>query len=227
LGIAASRPVPSHAPAAFDAQAMQAALRGIPGLDVDKGLRSTEGDLPFYVSLLTKFIIGQADAVHRIHRCLDDGDASGAELVAHTLKGVASNLGMQGLAATAGDLEHLLIAHASPLIRNALIAQAQDLLNGMVVNLHAIPGLQVNQDFVVATELTPEQRSIAIARLATIKELVAQSDANATELWEAHAPILTALLANGPEVHAAISGYDFELAMELLQGCEVDALQTV
>jgi hypothetical protein len=131
------------------------------------------------------------------------------------------------LAATAGDLEHLLIAHASPLIRNALIAQAQDLLNGMVVNLHAIPGLQVNQDFVVATELTPEQRSIAIARLATIKELVAQSDANATEMWEAHAPILTALLANGPEVHAAISGYDFELAMELLQGCEVDALQAV
>ncbi len=227
LGTAASRPVQRITPAAFDASAMQAALRGIPGLDVDMGLRSTAGDLRFYASMLTKFMVGQTDALDRVHRCLDAGDASGAELVAHTLKGVASNLGMQGLAGTAGDLEHLLNAHASPLIRNALIAQTQELLHGLLVKMNAIPGLQVNQEAIVATELTPEQRAFAVARLVTIKELVTQSDATATELWEAHAPTLTALLANGPEVHAAMSSYDFELATELLRGCDLAALQAV
>jgi HPt (histidine-containing phosphotransfer) domain-containing protein len=172
-------------------------------------------------------MVGQTDALDRIHRCLDAGDASGAELVAHTLKGVASNLGMQGLAGTAGDLEHLLNAHASPLIRNALISQTQELLHGLLVKMNAIPGLQVNQEAIVATELTPDQRAFAIARLVTIKELVTQSDATATELWEAHAPSLTALLANGPEVHAAMSSYDFELATELLRGCDLAALQAV
>jgi two-component system sensor histidine kinase/response regulator len=108
---------------------MQAALRGIPGLDVDMRLRNTAGDLRFYASMLTKFMFGQTDALDRIHRCLDAGDASGAELVAHTLKGVASNLGMQGLAGTAGDLEHLLNAHAAP-----LIAQTQELLHGLLLN---------------------------------------------------------------------------------------------
>jgi hypothetical protein len=36
-----------------------------------------------------------------------------------------------------------------------------------------------------------------------------------------------ALLANGPQVHAAISGYDYELAFELLQSSESNALRAV
>jgi hypothetical protein len=49
--------------------------------------------------------------------------------------------------------------------------------------MNAISGLQINQEAIVATELTPDQRAFVIARLVTIKELVTQSDATATELW--------------------------------------------
>jgi two-component system sensor histidine kinase/response regulator len=227
LGVAASRAAPASALAAFDAPTMQARLRSIANLHVDRGLRSSAGDLPFYVSMLTKFIAGQADAVAHICRSLHAEDEADAELVAHTLKGVASNLGMQVLASSAGDLEHLLNAHALPEVRDAVIAQTQDLLDAMLADLIAIPGLQANQVVVAAAGLTREDRSAAYASLAAIKDLVAQSDANATALWEAHAPALMALLANGPQVHAAISGYDYELAFELLQSSESNALRAV
>jgi hypothetical protein len=67
----------------------------------------------------------------------------------------------------------------------------------------------------------------AFARLATLKDLLAQSDANASELWEAHAPVLMALLPHGGQVHAAIAGYDFELALDLLQNSGSGAMHPV
>jgi hypothetical protein len=72
--------------------------------------------------------------------------------------------------------------------------------------------------------LSSEERTAAYARLAVIKDLLAQNDANAAELWETHASALMALLPNGQEVHAAIAGYDFELAFELLQNTEPSTL---
>ena len=223
MGVAAVRPLAPGAHAAFDAQAMQAALRSIADLNVDMGLRSTAGDLPFYVSMLGKFILGQTDAIARICRSLNTGDEAGAELVAHTLKGVASNLGMRALARSAGDLEHLVNAHALPEVRNAVITQTQQLLDGILASLMATPGLLPSPTTVAVTGLTPAERTAAYARLATIKDLLAQNDANATELWEAHAPVLMALLPHGAQVQAAIAGYDFDLAFELLQNSEADA----
>jgi CheY-like chemotaxis protein len=227
LGVAFSRPAQSKALAALDVPSMQAALRRITDLNVDLGLRSTAGDLPFYVSMLAKFIAGQADAIVRVTRSLDSGDEAGAELSAHTLKGVASNLGMRVLARSAGDLERLVSAHALPEVRNAVITQTQELLDAMLTSLAAIPGLQPNRARAASAGLTAEERSTAFARLAAIKDLVCQSDANATELWEAHAPVLMALLPNGAQVHAAIAGYDFELAFELLQDAETAVLHPV
>jgi two-component system sensor histidine kinase/response regulator len=227
LGVAASRPAQRTVPAAFDATATQASLRRIAGLDVNMGLRSTAGNLPFYVSMLTKFITGQSDAIQRIVGSLDAGDKADAELAAHTLKGVASNLGMHALASSAGDLEHLVNAHALPEVRDAVIIHVQELLDTMLDSLKSTAGLQASRTSVAVTGLTSEERTAAYARLAAIKELVAQSDANATELWEAHASVLMALLPNGLEVHAAIAGYDFELAFDLLQHTESDAMRAV
>ena len=217
LGVATSRPAQTAAPADFDAVAIQADLHKVADLDVAMGLRSTAGDLPFFVSMLTKFIAGQADAITRISRSLEAGDEAGAELAAHTLKGVASNLGMSVLSRSAGDLEYLVNAHALPEVRNAVITHTGELLDAMLASLRANPALQPGQTPVAQTGLTPEERSAGYARLAAIKDLMAQSDANATELWEAHAPLLMALLPNAAQVHAAIAGYDFELALELLQ----------
>ncbi len=227
LGVAAIRPTPRVAQATFDSVAMQMGLRTIANLDVDMGLRSTGGDLQFYVSLLHKFTVGQADAVASICRSLNCGDVAGAELAAHTLKGVASNLGMHALANSAGVLEQMVTANVLPELRNVVITQTHELLDGMLASLNATPGLHTSQAPVSGNGLTPEDRSAAQAKLAVIKDLVAQSDANATSLWEDHAPVLMGLISNGAEVHAAITGYDFELAWELLQASEAESLHAV
>jgi hypothetical protein len=96
----------------------------------------------------------------------------------------------------------------------------------MLDRLNAIAGLQASRTSVAATGLTSAERTVAYARLAVIKDLLAQNDANAAELWETHASELMALLPNGPEVHAAIAGYDFDLAYDLLQRTESDAMRT-
>jgi two-component system sensor histidine kinase/response regulator len=227
LGVAASRPTPTAEPAAFDAVAVQASLRAIAHLDVDMGLRNTSGDLPFYVSMLAKFAIGQADAIANLCRLLNLGDRAGAERVAHTLKGVAANLGMQRLANSAGDLEQLVSAYALPEVRNPAINQMQEQLDAMLASLRAMPGLLDSQVVVAQTGLSPQDRSAALAKLAAIKDLIAQSDANATSLWEAHAPVLMALLSNGAQVPAAITGYDFESAAELLRASDSDTREPV
>jgi two-component system sensor histidine kinase/response regulator len=191
------------------------------------GMRSTGGDLQFYVSMLGKFSVGQADAVAQIRSNMNCGDAAGAELAAHTLKGVASNLGMHALANSAGVLEQMATAHVLPEVRNVVIAQTLELLDGMLASLNATPGLHTSQASDSGNGFTPEERSAAQAKLAVIKDLVAQSDANATSLWEVHAPVLVGLLSNGAQVHAAITGYDFELAWELLQTSESKSLHAV
>ena len=154
-------------------------------------------------------MVDQTDALDPTYRCLGLGNASRAELVVHKPKSVASKLGMRGLTGTAGDLKYLLNAHASPLICNALIAQTPELLNGLLVKVNTISGLQINQNAIAATELTPDQRAFAIARQVSLKELAVQRDATETEFWDSHAPTSTDLLANGLEVHATMSSYDF------------------
>jgi hypothetical protein len=132
---------------------------------------------------------------------------------------------MQVLASSAGDLEHLLNIRALPEVRNAVLTQTQKLLDAMIASLVATPGLQSSQPIVASGMLTPEERSGAHVRLAAIKDLVAQSDANATALWEAHATVLMAMLDSRPQVQAAISGYEYVLVFELLQSSEPDALR--
>jgi two-component system sensor histidine kinase/response regulator len=157
----------------FDIPTMQASLRTIPDLDVDRGLHNTSGDMTFYVSMLTKFIAGQADAVARICRSLNTGDVAGAERVAHTLKSVASNLGMQGLASRAEELEQMVSAHATPEARIRLITQTQELLDAMIASLDATLGMRTTtQSPVVATALAPEEPAAPYAKSGAIKDAV-------------------------------------------------------
>ena len=158
--------------AAFDASAIVARLRMIPNLDVDMGLHGASGDLPFYVSLLTKFISGQADAVARICRRLNTGDRAGAGLVAHTLKSVAANLGMQGLASRAEDLEQMVSAHATLEARNPLITQTQELLDAMIAHLDAALGLRATPSNIAVTGLAPEEFSAPHTNSGGIQDAV-------------------------------------------------------
>ena len=77
---------PCPAPTADDA------LRHIPGLDVNAGLRRVLDKRPAYEGLLRKFVAGQAHAVQATRTALAAGQHDEAQRAMHTLKGTAGTI---------------------------------------------------------------------------------------------------------------------------------------
>jgi two-component system sensor histidine kinase/response regulator len=84
---------------------------GIEGLDVANGLRRVLGKRPLYLSMLRKFIAGQQCVVADIRQALEAGHWDRAERPAHTLKGVAGNIGATAIQHLAYKLETAIKEH--------------------------------------------------------------------------------------------------------------------
>ncbi len=80
------------------------------GLDLDGGLRRTAGNVGLYHRLLSSLANTQADAAERVAAALRERDDPAARQIAHTVKGVAANLGATALAEAASRLENTLQA---------------------------------------------------------------------------------------------------------------------
>ena len=188
--------------------------RPVPGLDVAKGLRRVLGKRSLYLALLGKFVQGQRDAAAAVRQAVAAGDRATAERLAHTLKGVAGNIGalqLQGLAAELEDglrsgasadrLEALLDAVATPL--QALVQAIESQLPDAVL----VPR---------AATVTPAQSTELLQRLAA---LLADNDADAQDLISSEAAVFQAVL--GAEVFEALrqaaAAYDFEAGAELVR----------
>src|SRR6185436_15574135 len=100
---------PGGAPDAPSRDAVTAAegpaLPVVEGLDAADGLLRVAGNRALYVKLLRQFVEQQGEAPARIADALGAGDRATAERLAHTVKGVAGNLGARAVHASAGVLE--------------------------------------------------------------------------------------------------------------------------
>jgi len=77
----------------------------MPGIDLVAGVRNMAGNGLLYRKLLLMFRNTQADAPQRITDAIRAGDFDAAMRHAHTLRGVAGNIGASELQAAAGQLE--------------------------------------------------------------------------------------------------------------------------
>jgi hypothetical protein len=89
-------------------------------------------------------------------------------------------------------------------------------LSALVGALRATPGL-LTEAAHSAGELTSRERDALVAVIAELQRLLEQDDSEAQGLWDSHAAGLHALLKQAQQVEAAISGFDFEEALRLLQ----------
>src|SRR4030095_13762945 len=80
-------------------------LPAIAGLDTKDGLSRVGGNRVLYMKLLRQFIEQHAHTVEQVSDALAKGDTALAERHAHTLKGVAGNIGSTQVQSTAGALE--------------------------------------------------------------------------------------------------------------------------
>ncbi len=196
------------------AEAGEASLpTAVQGLDMEAGLRRVLGKKPMYISMLRKFCSGQRDAAARIEAALSAGNADAAERNAHTLKGLAGNIGAAALQADAGVVEaaiHQGRPHGdvAPLVQ-ALDVRLQSLVGELLAQLPADP------DAAAAASVDPVHLHAVCTRL---EALLAEDDAEAGDLLDAEgASLKAAYPAHWPRIDAGVRGFDFPSALAALR----------
>jgi two-component system sensor histidine kinase/response regulator len=204
-------PAPDSSAAASEDPLIGAARQS--GLDVTGALRRLLGDHRLYASMLRRFADRQRAFAPQIIGMLDAGDVGDAERLAHTLKGLASNLGAGPLSREAGALESLLRERAP---RDAVdvqcartVASLEEVLDGLLrdeapVSLRATPA---PVDLLTLVDVT-----------ARLRSLLEESDAEALEVFTAN----RALLRAGYPVHfealsLAAEAFDTDALLEVLR----------
>jgi signal transduction histidine kinase/CheY-like chemotaxis protein/HAMP domain-containing protein len=80
-------------------------LPDLPGINVEKGLSILGGNIKLYRKLLLRLQEDFSDSAQKIKDHLDKNNTEEAEIVAHTVKGVAANLGALELSEVGATLE--------------------------------------------------------------------------------------------------------------------------
>jgi signal transduction histidine kinase/ligand-binding sensor domain-containing protein/DNA-binding response OmpR family regulator/HPt (histidine-containing phosphotransfer) domain-containing protein len=101
LAVSAAEPVPVSV-------SDEDTLAAVPGLDVADGLARVGGNTKLYKKLLHRFATTEADAAERIATALAAPDRALAERLAHTIKGVAGNIGAAEVQQAAAVLEQAI-----------------------------------------------------------------------------------------------------------------------
>jgi CheY-like chemotaxis protein len=83
-------------------------LPEIAGIKVADGLKRVAGNKRLYRDLLGQFAAKQGNAAAQISNALEGGDHALAERIAHTVKGVAGNIGITEVQSLAEELERAL-----------------------------------------------------------------------------------------------------------------------
>jgi two-component system sensor histidine kinase/response regulator len=120
------------------AVAAPADIPPIDGLDSADGLRRVGGNTKLYIKLLRQFASQPADAVGEIFAALAANDAETATRLAHTLKGVAGNLGAREVQDAAAAVETLLRDGSPADAVNAALAQLTAVLDPLRTRLQAV-----------------------------------------------------------------------------------------
>jgi CheY-like chemotaxis protein len=200
-----ARAVAAPAPAAEDDPLPDA----VEGLDMAAGLRRVLGKKGRYLTMLRGFVAGQANAPAQIRAALAGGDAGTAERLAHTLKGLAGNIGAGELQQAAAGVEQALRT-GSP--AQEPLAQLEARLSRQIAAISA--ALPAEVETPAAAQVDPALRDRVCSQLAG---LLANDDARVEKLLSEHAALLAAALpSHYRKLEEAAKQYDYEQALAVL-----------
>ena len=195
----------------------EAELPVIAGLKMAEAMRRVGGNATLMRKLLDRFVETQFDAMQRIVAAIENNQLETAIREAHTLKGLAGNIGAGGLADSAARVEHLLSLGSHDGLPQALAActLALDELVPKIVLAMQSRGNVVEAGSTVAA---PVDRARLEAGLRELSQLLQQDDAQAVKHLDGIGPVL---VAAGQAEHARqlkrmLGQYDFEGALAQL-----------
>jgi CheY-like chemotaxis protein len=191
----------------------------IAGLDTNDGLTRVAGNRKLYLKLLRQFVEQQGPAVGEITAALAAGDVALAERLAHTLKGVAGNIGAKSVQSAAGALEKHIRAKAAAgevdSVKQEVAAALAPLVAQMRSALNSAPPETPPQTQVVSVA-SPEQSREAAAALI---KLLSECDPGAADFIEVNRAALQPLFSEGewPQFDGFVQGYAFADAQAQLE----------
>jgi two-component system sensor histidine kinase/response regulator len=194
-------------------------LPSIAGLDTKDGLSRVGGNRKLYLKLLGQFIEQQGPAIEQITDALSREDVALAERLAHTLKGVAGNIGATHVQSTAGALERLIRDRAEAkgvdAAKQQVVAQLIPLVTELRAALHP-PATDAPEHPMPATPPNPARSREAAAHLTA---LLSERDPGAADFLETNHAALRPLFDDGTwrEFNAFVQGYAFEDAQAQLE----------
>ena len=183
-------------------------LPDVPGLNAAEGLGRVAGNTTLYRKLLRQFSSTKADAALRIASALVEDDRALAERLAHTLRGVAGNIGAPAVQDAAARLEKA-IADSAPaaeieVCRASLEECLAHLIQGLDVALEGADGEPAQAGDLAQVKGAFEQLS----------RYLAEGDAAAIAYFETAAPHLRILFGPHEFEHFAslVENYAFSEA---------------
>lgn len=185
----------------------------IAGVDMTLGLKRAIGKKVLYLSILRKFMEGQAAAPAQIVAALDAVDWQSAERIAHTLKGTAANIGAREIQELASRLEASIAAREA---RSVLDARLDEVSSSLALTINALrESLPSDETRAPLAAIDPRQLKTLASRLAT---LLADDDSEASDLLAEHADIFrTAFGDHYKKIDEYVRNFDFEAALTALQ----------
>jgi two-component system, sensor histidine kinase and response regulator len=194
-------------------------LSAIVGLDTKDGLTRVAGNRKLYLKLLRQFVEQQGPAVGQITTALAQGDAALAERLAHTLKGVAGNIGAKAVQAAAGALEKHIRDRAEPSAvesaKQQVAAALDPLIAGMKAEVNA-PDAAPPSPATTAATADPAQTRAAAAQLL---KLLSEFDPGAVDFIETNQAALRPIFPGEAwgQLEKLVQSYSFADAQAQLE----------
>ena len=191
----------------------------VAGLDTQNGLLRVGGNIALYLRLLRQFVEQQAQSVEQIGQALSSGDGPLAERLAHTLKGVAGNIGAASVQSVAGVLEKLIRnragAHELAEARHQVAAHLEPLVGALRSALQPAPAPASAPEPAAGSVNPAESRKAAGGLLA----LLSESDPSASDFLASHRAALRPLFAEEtwPAFERLVADYSFDEAQTRLE----------
>ena len=190
----------------------EVALPEIAGIKIADGLNRVAGNRRLYRDLLGQFAAKQGDAAAQISTALESGDLKLAERVAHTVKGVAGNLGITEVQFVAQKLEKSL-------------RDGEGTVSTVLVEFASVMGAQVRaieealRDSATArpeeVQASPFDRKVAAAAVARLRILLEASDGDAEESFRSLQDAVTGVVEKSylDGLSTSINDFDFDAAL--------------
>ncbi len=187
----------------------------VTGLDQTLGLRHCAGKQKLYVRMVQQFAHTMAGATTTIANALAAGDVVLARRTAHTLRGVAANIGAMRCSSLAAEVENALEHSATQAQAAGLVPELERHLAGLLADIAKVFPTSTDADAVPPSAVDADKLRAVCAELV---DLLDGSHAQSETFLRDNAALLRAGLGDAFEsIRRNVDGFEFSVALTELR----------